>query len=212
MKECLYHVILVIDTSHLASGLELKVTQGLNACVSSLKQAAGEVHLSLFAFGGPTKTLCTFAPVTSIRPFTRRSFPFSGEATLFGAIAFAIDDVGRRFAECDECERPEKVILAILSLGASEDMDMASSVAERFSHQRDVYKWDIQVFSPSNDVLSFAEQVGVRAVGFKEQGGGVPSAFDDLADAILEITGMVPKEREVPATAKKTKRALKVQA
>jgi uncharacterized protein YegL len=104
-------------------------------------------------------------PVQEIALLDRFSYAPIGATALYDAVGETIDRVGERLANLPESERPDKVIIAILTDGLENDSvkRQREEVEWMVQHQQSVYNW--QFIYMGADMNSFVAKREAQAIG-----------------------------------------------
>jgi hypothetical protein len=104
-------------------------------------------------------------PLDEIVPLTERSYRPRGTTPLLDAIGSTIDGLGARLVRMPEKDRPDQVIVVILTDGlenASREYTI-EQVKEKIAHQRDVYKWEFVFMGCGIDAFDVAGGLNISA-------------------------------------------------
>ena len=105
---------------------------------------------------------------------------------LLDAVGRTIDDVGNRLANTPEEERPEKVLVAIMTDGlenSSRDYTR-DRVAKMIKHQQEVYSWEFLFLAANVDAFTEARSLNIpmsNAQNFAATRDGNKAAYSDLS-------------------------------
>jgi len=125
-----------------------------------------------------------------------------GMTPLYDAIGSTIDSVGTRLAGMKEEDRPDFVILAVLTDG----MENASveysreKVKGMIAHQRDKYSWQILFLGAGIDAEKSGAAIGIMrdaTFSYAGTGGGVKNAYQTMSRSISHtVSGDSDKNHE----------------
>ncbi len=104
-------------------------------------------------------------PIAEAKPLTRETFQPRGNTALLDAIGRTIDELGAKLAAMPENERPQKVIIAILTDGHenSSRRYSLSEVHEKIRHQTEVYQWEFLYLAANQDAIAAAAAMGIES-------------------------------------------------
>lgn len=105
--------------------------------------------VSCFAFGEECRTVFVDLPInefstTIVEPKANPAFKPDNQSSLLESACRVIDEIGERLAALSEEDRPEKVVVAIITAGQDSVSDFAYTkdvLREKIRHQSDVYSW-----------------------------------------------------------------------
>jgi uncharacterized protein YegL len=95
--------------------------------------------------------------------FNHENYVPGGFTALLDAIGKAIDTVGERLSNTPEEQRPEKVIVAVMTDGlenASKEYTK-EQVKEKIKHQSEAYGWIFEFLGANIDVIAEAADLGI---------------------------------------------------
>ena len=108
---------------------------------------------------------------------------------LLDAVGRTINSVGQRLSSLPEQERPDKVLLVVMTDGfenASREFS-AAKISEMINHQRDVYKWEFMFIGANQDAVLSAKEIGIpanAALTYAANEEGTRAAYNMMADKV----------------------------
>lgn len=191
MKRCT-DITLLLDKSDSMENIRDTTIEMLNTFIDDRRKDPDECVLSLFQFsshapgyGDPLTRTFSGLSVKDCPRITTSNYQLQGMTALNDAMAFTIDDVGKRLAELPEHERPDRVLIALMTDGAendsrkypSEDMKRGlgnRTVLGKVNHQRNQYGWEFMMLGAdmtqqrAEEVSSSVGIVASNALPFKK--------------------------------------------
>ncbi len=168
MKQNCTNLILVLDRSGSMNTCREASEGAINEFINKQKQVPGECLFTLVKFDDEYETPIAsmgiqYVPNIKIEP--------KGMTALLGAIGRTIDETGRRLAAMPEHERPEKVLMVIVTDGQENDSHnhewskeyTRNVIFEKIKHQRDVYKWQFFFIGANQDAITAGVDMGFAA-------------------------------------------------
>jgi hypothetical protein len=165
------------------------VIGGFNAFLAEQQNQPGDCSLTLIQFDDPYEVVYAARPISEAPRLTGDTFQPRGSTALLDAIGRTIDATGTRLAALPEDERPERVMLVIVTDGlenASTDFSR-ERVFGMISTQQDVYKWSFLFLAANQDAIAEGEKVGISArwsQTFDASGAGVVAASRRMSDEV----------------------------
>lgn len=162
-------IICVVDKSGSMEAVASDAIGGFNAFLKDQQALPGEASLTLALFDAEYALLHDGVPIADAPPLDRASYRPSGMTALYDAVVRTIESVGRRLAETPEEDRPDKVIMVILTDGLENSSREfpgepgARAVRERIEHQREKYNWEFLFLAANQDAVLSGGELGVRA-------------------------------------------------
>ena len=144
MKKDYFHICIVLDASGSMEYIENDIKGSVTAFMKDLKKEEGQTVLDVFQFSNDVQRIVEHANAADHAENLMDSYCCSGTTALHDAVCTAIDTLGKEFAALAEEERPEHVIVAIVTDGhenASCNFTL-EDVNTRIKHQTDCYNWE----------------------------------------------------------------------
>lgn len=186
MKKGHTKIVLIVDKSGSMSSVHTASIQGINTFVKSQNDLSKELNgtadftLVLFSDNDAVTYLFDNQDLSTVEELNLSSYYCSGWTALYSTVCSVIDKVGAELAVLDEPERPETVVVAILTDGADNDSGVITKemMAEKIKHQTDVYKWNFQFLAANMDAKETAQMYNIKdAVQFHGNAESVATAY-----------------------------------
>ncbi len=158
-------ITIILDRSGSMESVKQDTIGGFNSFLSEQQKVEGEGALSLVQFDDQYDVVYEDKDINSADKLTERTFQPRGSTALFDAIGRTVNSVGQRLAALPEAERPDKVLLVIMTDGfenASREFT-AAKISEMIGHQRNVYKWEFMFIGANQDAVLSAQEIGIPA-------------------------------------------------
>ena len=157
-------IIFLLDRSGSMETGKSDYIGGFNQFLGEQKQVAGDCRVTFIQFDDSYEKVFDGA-LRDMPPLTNASFKPRGRTALYDALCRMIDDVGARLSATPAAERPDKVIVVILTDGAENaslryTLDEAS---ERIRHQRDAYQWEFVFLAANQDAFAVGRLLHIDA-------------------------------------------------
>lgn len=162
MKKDYAHLGVILDRSGSMDNAWDETVKGVENYVEENKKF-GEATFSLYAFDNVVEVPHNFVnlkdvknPVGNIKP--------RGYTALWDAVCKFIDETGEKLASMKEADRPDQVIVLILTDGqenASKEYDLAKA-QKKIKEQREKYNWDFVFLGADFSVDNYAAQTGTQ--------------------------------------------------
>ncbi|MBW8001719.1 MAG: hypothetical protein FVQ80_06815 [Planctomycetes bacterium] len=117
MKKGLNELVGIIDRSGSMDVIASDAIGGLNTFIREQKEVPGEANVTIVLFDHEYKVDYKGVPIADVKEYNSQSYIPRGTTALLDAIGRTITTVGERLANTDEGQRPEKVIVFILTDG-----------------------------------------------------------------------------------------------
>jgi hypothetical protein len=180
-------IISIIDNSGSMSHLINDTIGGYNSFIKEQKNTFGEnISASLVLFNDRYETIYSGLKINKVPLLTESVYKTMGSTALIDTVCDVIDKTGDRLSKMNENERPDKVIVCILTDGeenASKEYT-TSQLKEKIQHQRDKYNWEFVFLGANQDSFSVAESYGIAkgmTSNFKADSRGISDAYSTIS-------------------------------
>lgn len=183
MRKGYTHIAMVLDRSGSMLSVCDDTIGGVNSFIAEQKKAPGEATFTLFLFDHEFQRVYDQMNITGVAPLTSETYQPRGQTALLEAIWRTIDQTGRHLLELNEEERPEKVLIVIITDGqenASAKEYTIEKVNKKIDHQRSVYSWEFVFLGANQDAITSAAKMGIGSAStmtYAANSIGTQSAF-----------------------------------
>jgi Mg-chelatase subunit ChlD len=186
VKPGLSEIVFVLDRSGSMASLVRDVVGSFDQFVSEQKAQPGDARFTLVQFSDHAERTVERQPIREVGSLWGRYSP-AGSTALLDALGETIERLGRDLHETPEAERPEHVIVVVLTDGeenASRRFDR-TRVREMVEHQQSVYRWNFLFLGANQDAFAEAGKLGVHtAMTFDADAGGIRDAYAATSHAV----------------------------
>jgi uncharacterized protein YegL len=167
-----------------------EATGGFNSFLEDQQKQPGRAILTLVLFDHEYIVAQDGCPVQEVQKLDANSYQPRGTTALLDAIGRTIMTIGERLDHTPEQQRPDKVLVVILTDGlenASKDFSL-KQINQMIQHQQEVYSWEFQFLAAGQDAIQAATNLGIsadNAVYFDHTPQGVTMAFQTISAHIL---------------------------
>jgi uncharacterized protein YegL len=176
-------IIVVLDRSGSMQTIKNDMEGGFKKFLEEQKAQPGECTMSLFSFDNATEVLYQDLDIKSINAII---IDPRGGTALLDAICHAIDQTGARLAAKKPEDRPERVLVYVISDGgenSSRRFNKAQTEA-KIKHQESTYSWKFMFLGCSFDMIGEASKFGgsfENSVNFAASKKGIDKGFEILS-------------------------------
>lgn len=159
------HICIVLDASGSMSDIEDDTKGSFNSFIKAQKAAEGKTVLDIYQFSGEVRRIVEHVDLASFSDDLMARYTCSGCTALNDAVCTAIDTLGQEFAAMKEEDRPENVLMVIITDGfenASRKFS-SSDVKERIKQQTEKYNWEFQYLAANQDAFATGSAMGIAA-------------------------------------------------
>jgi hypothetical protein len=175
---------IILDRSGSMAQVQSAMDEVLNGYVTMQKKLPGECRFTLVQFDDDIETPIDGVPLASVGKIVLE--PRNATA-LLDAIGWTIDRTGKRLANMSEDERPNKVLIVVVTDGyenaSHEYVELDPSkgpksqkINNMVRHQREHYSWEFVFLGADQDAITSAAGMGFNmsnAINYSNTSGGV---------------------------------------
>lgn len=189
MEKGLSEIICIIDRSGSMGIIIDDAIGGFNHFLDEQKKLPGKAALTYVQFNSELEVIHENKPLQDVEPINKNTYNPCGVTALLDAVGKTIDSTGQRLAGIPEENRPENVIVAILTDGhenASRNYTL-SQVREMINHQKETYSWEFIFLGANQDAFAEAAKMGIDredSFNFHATKKGIKQAYDDMHETV----------------------------
>ena len=182
-------ITIILDRSGSMDSVKSDTIGGFNSFLSEQQNVDGEASLSLIQFDDQYEVVYLDKDINSADKLSDATFQPRGSTALFDAVGRTINAVGQRLASLPEHERPDKILLVVMTDGfenASREFN-AAKINEMINHQRNAYKWEFMFIGANQDAVLSAQEIGIPAAAsltYAANTEGTRAAYSMMASKI----------------------------
>ena len=200
-------VTVILDRSGSMQSIASDAIGGFNDFLVEQQRQVGDCRLTLIQFNDQYEVVYAAQPIADAPRLTEDTFRPRGTTALLDAIGRTIDRTGGRLAALSEDERPDRVMLVIITDGrenASSDFTR-ERIFGMISTQRDVFQWSFLFLAANQDAIAEGAKVGIGAqqsLKFSATGAGIRAAARSMSHAVSSLRRGGTAELSTPAAKK----------
>lgn len=188
MKKDLSHIIFALDRSGSMARIWSDTQGGFAQFLVDQKKQPGEALFTLVAFDDLYDVVCDSINIKEIPDdiLAQKNISPRGNTALNDAVGKAITTVGEKLANMKEEDRPEHIIVAIMTDGQENASHEYSKTAlkELIKQQTDIYKWTFMYMGANVDAFDEASSLGISmnfAANYVQTRGGMKGAMSSYS-------------------------------
>lgn len=187
MRKDYFHVTAVLDRSGSMEKIRDEMAGGFNSYIDTQRRQPGHATCTLVQFDDVYEVLYSRVPLAEVPPRTRENYVPRNMTALYDAMGRAIDETGATLAALPESERPEHVLLMVVTDGLENASHVftAADVRAKVELQRNVYRWEVMFLGANQDAVLSARELGVprrMSMTYSANTVGTLAAFDAAVD------------------------------
>jgi uncharacterized protein YegL len=159
-------IICILDRSGSMQSIASDAIGGFNTFIEEQKKVPGTASVSLVLFDNEYLKIYENKNLNEVETLTAETFIPRGMTALLDAVGRTINTVGERLSQTPEEDRPEKVMVCILTDGlenASTEFTK-NKIKEMITHQREKYSWEFAFLGANQDAFAEAGAIGISQV------------------------------------------------
>jgi len=189
MKKGYTHIVCITDKSGSMHKIKNDTIGGFNNFVKTQRDLPNTATITHVLFSNDYNIVADFVDINRLPDLDDITYNPSGSTALYDVLCEIIDKTGKHLAQMNEKDRPEKVIVAILTDGEenSSTKYKQSDAFERIKHQQDVYKWDFTYLGANQDVFAVGASLGIMrsaTYSYVSDGPGTVNAFNKMSSYV----------------------------
>lgn len=196
MKKGLTEIICILDRSGSMSNIIDDSIGGLNEFLDKQRELPGEARVTIVLFDNDTEILYNNMDIKYIPKITKDVYYPRGMTALYDAMCKTVDDVGVRLRKTRESQRPEKVIVVVITDGqenASRYFKDVEMVREKVTHQTEKYSWNFVFLAANQDAFSSGAALGISGaniLNYRNDSTGTYSAYSTITNYVSSARGI----------------------
>lgn len=187
MKKDYTKIVFVVDRSGSMGSIANDVIGGYNKFISDQKALKhGTCDVSFYQFDTLYEAVYENTPIDFVKDLDSKTFVPRGGTALLDAVGTTIKNVGSHLAKLQESERPEKVLVVIITDGEENSSHSYTwdQVKKAVEHQTSVYNWQFTYIGANQDAWSVGANLGIAggaSITYAANSLGTKCAFDSLS-------------------------------
>jgi hypothetical protein len=184
-------IICIIDRSGSMASIADDAIGGFNTFLNQQKKVPGEATLTFIQFDTEYEVVHENKPLEDVLELGNATYQPRGATALLDAVGKTIESTGKRLANMPEENRPDKVIVAILTDGEENSSSeySLSKIKKMITLQKDVYNWEFIFLAANQDAFDEAAKLGISqndTFNFAATSVGVRNAYEKMSCTVSE--------------------------
>lgn len=156
-------IVLILDRSGSMTSLRDETIKMVNSFIEEQKTIKGTANLTLTVFDTAYEILVNGKDLNDVVPLTVDQYCPGGYTALLDATGRTIDELGHRLDKLPDDQKPEHVIVTIITDGEENSSKEYShdKVKAKIEHQTDKYGWKFLFLGSGIDAQAAASQYAI---------------------------------------------------
>jgi uncharacterized protein YegL len=166
MKAGYRHIVIITDESGSMGNCVSDTIGGMQTLAKTqAKDSPNSTLTTVFFEGGNVKTIHDFTTLSEVKDEDFNVYQPLGSTNLLDAIGQTVTKIGKTLSDMKEEDRPEKVIVSIITDGQENSSYEYTSkqIKEMIKTQEEVYSWDFSFVSEDINALEQAKDYGFQS-------------------------------------------------
>jgi uncharacterized protein YegL len=188
-------ITMIVDRSTSMTPYIKETIEGYNKFLDEQKKVPGKAVISLVTFQSEVEPVYVAKPIQEAPELTVKTYRTDGWTAMNDAIGVTIQKIGNRLDALEEVNKPDKVIVVIITDGEENrsqefaGVDGYNRVAEMIEHQQNRYNWQFLFLGANIDVSKVAGGLRIAhsaQLHYAHDAKGVQDAYVATSRAISE--------------------------
>lgn len=190
MKEAT-EICVILDRSGSMSNVQGKTIESFNTFIEEQKKVPGEATISLVQFDHMYEPVYYNKNLQEVELLTDTTYKPRGMTKLYDAIGKTIIDLGKKLEAKPESDRPNKVIVVILTDGQENDSKEFTNetIKKMIEAQTKVYSWEFLYLGANQDAIVEAGKMGINihaSVTYAANEVGTAAVFRSFSKRVVD--------------------------
>jgi hypothetical protein len=171
--------------------IEDDTTGGFNTFLREQQDEVGRATVTLYEFNTDVDLVYRDYPIEDAPELTDSNYTPGGRTALHDAIYTAVTETADRIGGLDTAERPDNVIVVILTDGKENASETHQErVREQVKYRRTEHDWEFLFIGANQDAALAADRMGMkkdRSLDMSHTGDGTQAAYESTSERVSEL-------------------------
>lgn len=196
-KKGLSEIIAIVDRSGSMNSIKSDAIGGFNSFIKGQKSEDGEANMTLVLFDDRYETPYTAKTINEVKELDGNTFVPRGMTALYDAIGRSIVEAKERIKTMKEDDKPEQVIIAILTDGGENaSSEYTQESVKKMIEEQTKADWGFIFLAANQDATLSAQNIGIAGqytMNFAGSSRGVTKSFDAMNNTVAAYRTGVDK-------------------
>lgn len=190
MSKNLTEIVFLLDNSGSMAHMGSEPIDGYNSFIQDQKDPTlGDANVTLVIFGTTARNIYSSLPINEVPLLTTKEYVASGMTALRDAIGTSTKELGDRLAALPEDERPNKVIVVVLTDGddTSSIQYSTTDIKSIIDEQTNKYNWEFIFMGTTPEAIAAAHSYnlsGSAVCAYANDAAGLYSAYASSSNTL----------------------------
>jgi len=186
-------IICIIDKSGSMGRIRNDAIGGFNTFLEDQKKVPGKANLTriLFSDNDKYQVIDEYCPLEEVEPFTEETYKPGGSTALLDAIGKTLDNTMNIFSNLPENNRPNKVMVIIITDGDENDsIKYSKDQISIMIKGRESEGWEFLFLGANMDAVKEGASIGIdnanNTINYQASNKGIRNAYTMTSDRVFE--------------------------
>lgn len=183
------HVTFVLDASGSMQKIAADTVGGFNSFLADQRAEEGEATVSLYEFDSTVSSVYEVRDLDAAPELSSETYTPGGQTALHDAIVTAIDGTTGHLDALAEGERPETVVVVVLTDGKENASETPQAAVRERVESKQADGWEFLFIGANQDAALTAKGMGIdadRSLDMAHTDEGARAAYESTSDQILD--------------------------
>jgi len=200
------HITFVLDSSGSMAEIKDDTVGGFNTFLQEQSETEGSASVTLYDFNDNINLVYQAQPIEEASELSGSNYSPGGRTALHDAIITAINSSADRINELQTDERPDNVIIVVLTDGKENASETPqATVRDQVDYRQTEHEWEFLFIGANQDATLTASKMGMKedqALSMSHSGEGAQAAYESTSDIISqtretgEVEGYSEEDRQ----------------
>lgn len=183
------HVTFVLDASGSMQKIAADTVGGFNSFLGDQRAEEGEATVSLYEFDSTVSSVYELREIDEAPELTPETYTPGGQTALHDAIVTALDETTGRLAALAEEQRPETVVVVVLTDGKENASETPHAAVRDRVEAKQADGWEFLFIGANQDAALTAEGMGIDAdqsLDMAHTDEGTQAAYESTSEQVRQ--------------------------
>ena len=182
-------IVFIADRSGSMFSVRDDAIGGFNSFIEDQRKVEGEADITLVLFDDQYEVPYSNVDIKEVALLNEDTYQPRGSTALLDAIGTTIVNVGDELKDLSEDQRPDKVIVCIITDGEENSSKeyTKDKIKEMVEHQQEKYNWEFIFLGANMDAISEGMSFGIRAQScsnYVNDSKGIHVAYASVSNSV----------------------------
>lgn len=192
MKKNHTEIAVVLDKSGSMGSCVNDTIGGFNRFLEDQKKVSGTANFTLMQFDTNYHIQYDGIDIQKVESLNNKNYSPDGMTALYDAVGRTINSIGQRLDKMSEDEKPEHVIIVIITDGEENSSVefKQNNIASMIKHQQEKYNWKFTFLGADIDAWGVARSLNIdpnATMKFAKNADGIANAYASFSSNMSQV-------------------------